>query len=343
MTSLPSKTIYLKAAADNSIPGPDNFEIRESKVNTADLKEGEIVVTALVMSVDPFLRGQIKTGGSKKVGEAMVGFVAGKVLASKHTDWKENDLIGASANFSTVQILNPSKTIAWNVTDYVTEDKISYAIGVLGMPGSTAYGGLLDVLRPEEGQTIFVSGAAGAVGSMVGQIAKRVKKCTVIGSCGGPEKCKLVKEKFGFDHCIDYKTVSNTQELKAELKKVAPGGIDMYFENVGGMHFEAAFESLRPHGRIAVCGGISQYNKTESDKLKINPLQMIYSFQRIEGFVCIPWLSGKKGNFLKDMYDWVQAGHITVEETVFEGIENWPVAFQGLFTGKNKGKAVVKL
>lgn len=117
----------------------------------------------------------------------------------------------------------------------------------------------------------------------------------------------------------------------------------MYFENVGGMHFEAAFESLRPHGRIAVCGGISQYNKTESDKLKINPLQMIYTFQRIEGFVCMPWLSGQKGNFLKDMYDWVEAGHITVEETVFEGIENWPVAFQGLFTGKNKGKAVVKL
>lgn len=343
MSVLEAKTVHLKTLVDGVAPGPEHFEIKETKVDTNDIKDGEICVRAMVMSVDPYLRGGIKTGGTKKVGDAMSGFISGKVIASKSADWKENDLIGMSANFSTVQIADTRKTVAWKLTDIVTEENISHGIGILGMPGSTAYAGLLDVLKPEEGQTIFVSGAAGAVGGFVGQLAKKLKNCKVIGSCGGPEKCKLVKEKFGFDECIDYKTVSNTEELKAALKHVAPDGIDMYFENVGGMHFEAAFESLRPHGRIAVCGGISNYNSTTVNKIKMNPSQMIYNFQRIEGFVCFPWLSGKKGNFLKDMAGWVNEGKIVIEETVYNGIENWPVAFNGLFIGANKGKAVLKV
>jgi NADPH-dependent curcumin reductase CurA len=144
--------------------------------------------------------------------------------------------------------------MSWKLTGLIDENDIGLGIGILGMPGSTAYGGLIDVLRPNKGETIFISAASGAVGSLVGMIAKNIYECKVIGSVGGPEKCALVKEKFGFDHAIDYKKCNSADELSAALKAVAPEGIDMYFENVGGMHFEVAFNSLRNGGRMAICG-----------------------------------------------------------------------------------------
>jgi len=215
------------------------------------------------------------------------------------------------------------------------------------MPGATAYGGLIDVLRPLENkadgkqEVIWVSGAAGAVGGMVGQLAKQVYGCRVLGSCGGPKKGELVKETFGFDHVIDYKTVSTAEELTSAVKEGAPEGIDMYFDNVGGIHFEAAMSSLRPHGRVAVCGGISEYNSTELVPVKFFPLKMVFSCQRVEGFVSIPWLSGQKGNFLKDMSKWLKEDKVKVQETKFDGIDQWPMAFQSLFTGANMGKVIV--
>lgn len=211
------------------------------------------------------------------------------------------------------------------------------------MPGSTAYGGLIDILRPEAGQTIFISAASGAVGSVVGMIAKKVFGCKTIGSCGGPEKCAMLIEKFGFDHAIDYKTCNNADELTAALKAVAPEGIDMYFENVGGIHFDAAFASLRSGGRIAVCGAISEYNNKVAIGNKINIFHMIYTNQRIEGFVCSPWLAGKRGNFLADVSQWFKEGKLPEQETFTDGIDNWPLAFQSLFTGANKGKVVVRV
>ena len=225
----------------------------------------------------------------------------------------------------------------------MTADTISLGIGLLGMPGATAYGGLLDVLRPNAGETIFISAASGAVGSLVGMLAKSLFNCTVIGSCGGPEKCAIVTENFGFDHAIDYKLGSSTEQLTAALRAVAPNGIDMYFENVGGSHFEAAMACLRPKGRVAVCGTISQYNSADPEKVSLNPAQMIYTGQRIEGFISSTWLSGKQGDFLGDMHKYLEEGRIKVHETVFEGIESWPIAFQSLFTGANNGKVVVRV
>lgn len=343
-TVLNAKTLQLKANCDEGLPGDEHFEIVESKVDHGALEEGEICVSSMVMSVDPYLRGGIKTGRGKKPGDVMTGFVAGKVIASNNKEWVVGDLYGAALPFSTYQIVSAKAikaTVMWKLTGKVTEDKISCGIGILGMPGATSYGGLIDVLKPIEGQTIFVSGAAGAVGSVVGMLAKNVYKCKVIGSCGGPEKCKMVEEKFGFDATIDYKKCKDREALTAALKEKAPDGIDMYFDNVGSMHFEAAFDSLRPHGRIAVCGGISNYNLAKPPTCAIDPMAMIYSFQRIEGFVCQPWLSGAKGNFHKDMPGWLKEGKVVVQETHFKGIENWPTAFKGLFTGANKGKAVV--
>jgi NADPH-dependent curcumin reductase CurA len=223
------------------------------------------------------------------------------------------------------------------------ECNVSIGLGILGMPGSTAYGALIDILRPEAGQNIFISAASGAVGSVVGMLAKKQFGCTVIGSCGGPEKCALLKEKFGFDHAIDYKACANADELTAALKIAAPNGIDMYFENVGGMHFDAAFASLKPGGRIAVCGAISVYNDSKVAGNNIDITKMIYSAQRIKGFVCFPWLAGARGKFLADMTKWFKEGKVVEQETFTDGIENWPLAFQSLFKGANKGKVVVRI
>jgi NADPH-dependent curcumin reductase CurA len=167
--------------------------------------------------------------------------------------------------------------LIWKLTDYFTEDKISYGIGVLGMPGATVYGGLVETLRPLQGETIFISAAAGAVGGMVGQLAKALYNCKVIGSCGGTAKGKLITEEWGFDHAIDYKTIKDKDELVAALKAVAPEGIDMYFENVGGIHFAASMDCLKNYGRVAVCGMIDIYNDTIPEPCNFWPMKMIYS------------------------------------------------------------------
>jgi NADPH-dependent curcumin reductase CurA len=277
----------------------------------------------------------------------MVGFTVGKVIASNgNANWKVGDLFGANLPFITIQNLTTeelAKTMIWKLSGLITEDELNLGLGLLGMPGSTAYGGLIDILRPLEGETIFISAASGAVGSLVGLLAKNIYKCKVIGSCGGPEKCALIKEKFGYDHAIDYKKLSSKEELVAALKAVAPDGIDMYFENVGGFHFEAAFDSLRDKGRIAVCGGISMYNDEAFTPVSINPMTMVYSFKRIEGFVCFPWLGGERGNFLQDMHGFLREGKVVPQETVFQGLESYGEAFQSLFTGKNLGKVVVRV
>lgn len=348
-----SKAVHLAQYADAGIPGPEHFEIRVSTVDVGALQDGDVAVKALVMSPDPYLRGHIRrhllSGESNDIqlGDVLSGFVVVKVFASRNATLPVGTLLGASLPYKTVQIVTAAAlkaTVSWDLTPYITEDQASLGASVLGMPGSTAYGGLLDVLRPNVGETLFVSGAAGAVGGLVGMLAKNLFNCTVIGSCGGPAKCQLIKDKYGFDHAIDYKTISSADELAAKLKEVAPGGIDMYFENVGGMHFEAAFRSLRSNGRIAVCGGISAYNDATVRPVAFNPLQMIYTFQRVEGFMCIPWLSGARGNFLADMAKHLQDRKIPhVEETVFQGIESWGEAFRSLFVGTGTGKTVIKV
>jgi NADPH-dependent curcumin reductase CurA len=344
------KTIILKDVLGEGIPGPEHFKIEEKEFpleeNKKNLKEGSVIVEVKVISADPYLRGMIKPTGYIKGGSPMVGFVTGKILVSKNAEWSEGDIFGSRLPFSTYQVLASEqlgREHMWKLTGMVDPNHLSLGIGILGMPGSTAYGGLTGILQPKQGETIFISAASGAVGGLVGMIAKNVFNCTVIGSCGGPEKCEFIKSYYGFDHAIDYKKCSTKEDLIRALKAVAPLGIDMYFENVGGIHFEAAFACLRQFGRIAICGWISEYNKSEIEGVRFNPAMMIYTYQRIEGFVCAPWLSGQKGNFLVDMSQWLQEGKLKVQETPFEGIENWPMAFQSLFTGTNLGKVVVNI
>lgn len=342
------ESLHLIAPLDEGMPGPEHFRIDRNEKKLSELvtecEEGGIVIRNLVFSADPYLRGMIKSSGSLK-GSQMIGFVAGKVIHSKNSNWKEGDLFGANLPFITVAALSAKEAATlWSLTGKISEDKISYGIGVLGMPGSTVYGGLIDVLQAKQGETIFISGAAGAVGGMVGMLAKTLFNCTVIGSCGGPEKAAFIKEKYGFDHAIDYKTTSNREEMVAALRAVAPDGIDMFFDNVGGFHLEAALEVLRARGRVAICGQIQEYNHKVPVPVNWHPMKMIYSQQRIEGFVCSEWLAGRRGNFHTDMPRWLEEGKLaTIQETVFEGITSWPLAFQSLFTGGNTGKVVVRL
>lgn len=351
-SQLVSKNLHLKESIDFGIPGPSNFEVLESTVNVSDMEDGAILVKLLAISADPYLRNSIKktagnmNAGTNKEGKIMQGFVSGKVLKSKNPSWVEGDLFGAHSHFSTIQIVSRESAAGfWKLTELIDgDDQISLGIGMLGMPGATAYGGLVDVLRPLKGETIFVSAAAGAVGGLVGMIAKNVYGCKVIGSCGGPAKCAMIKEKYGFDHAIDYKTINDAAGLIAALKEVAPDGIDMYFESVGGMHFEAAFASLRDKGRIAICGEIAEYSSESPNLSKISLMRMIYTGQRIEGFISGPWLRGEKGNYLGSISNWIKEGKVILQEESFtHGIENWPVAFNSLFTGANVGKVVVKV
>eukprot|EP00511_Aplanochytrium_stocchinoi_P005034 CAMPEP_0204841462 /NCGR_PEP_ID=MMETSP1346-20131115/42149_1 /ASSEMBLY_ACC=CAM_ASM_000771 /TAXON_ID=215587 /ORGANISM="Aplanochytrium stocchinoi, Strain GSBS06" /LENGTH=349 /DNA_ID=CAMNT_0051979625 /DNA_START=81 /DNA_END=1130 /DNA_ORIENTATION=- len=341
------KTVWAKHFVDSGNPTADDFEIVETELKN-EVGEGNFLIQIQVMSVDPYLRGTLKSKNGSEGRKVMTGFVAGKVLQSKNSDWKQGDFFGAALPFSTFQLITPmhlEKTSFWKLTGMVDETTLSRGIGALGMPGSTAYGGFIDILKPNEGETLFVSAASGAVGNLVGQLAKFFGVKTVIGSCGGPEKCKLIKEKFGYDAAIDYKTVKSAKELEAKLREVDGEGIDMYFENVGGMHFDAAFSCLKTKGRIAICGTISNYNDAQAPKNEIDISSMIYTAQRIEGFVCMPWLTGAKGNFLKDMSGWINEGKVKVEETFVDGVEQWPNAFCSLFTSgsSHTGKLVVRV
>ena len=351
MTTLTSKSIILKENIHEGIPLPEHFHIEEKifplDETISNLKEGEIVLEAKAFSVDPYLRNRVRV---VQAGSVLNGYVAGRVLASKNPLWKVGDLLGSQIPYSTYQVLSESQVSedkTWKLTEWITDDEfVTRGVGILGSTGATAYGGLIDILQPKKGETIFVSAASGAVGGLVGMIAKHVFGCKVIGSCGGPEKTAFIKDYYGFDHAIDYKKMETKEDLIAALREVAPEGIDMYFENVGGIHFEAAMATLRKGGRIAICGWISQYHEKGfggANIAQFSPLSMIYSEQRIQGFHCSHWLYGEKGNFLEDMSRWLKEDKVKAQETVYQGIESWPGAFHSLFLGGGKGKNVVRI
>jgi NADPH-dependent curcumin reductase CurA len=348
-----AKTVWLRGYLEEGLPGPEHFEIVTSLCDISKVEEGGVAVEVRFMSVDPYLRGGMKKGRAPPGASAdgrrvMEGYCSGVVVASKNVKFAVGDFFGGSMPFATLQVLSKERVAGmWQLTGLVPESKLSYGVGVLGMPGSTAYGGIVGVLRPKtEGETIFISAASGAVGSLAGQIAKNVFKLKTVGTAGGADKCRLCEKSFGYDLCIDYRQSDTVEKLVKELKSVDPAGVDMYFENVGGMQFDAAFQSLKPYGRIAICGSISSYNDAKPMGNTLNLMQMTYSYQRIEGFTCRPWLQGKEGHFFRDMSSWLKAGQVSnVEETFYDGVEQWPVALRSLFetNNNNKGKVVVRV
>ena len=319
----------------SGMPKPENFEL--ASVDLPAPGAGEVQVKNLWMTVDPYMRGRMNDVQSYTppfaLGKPMDGGAIGEVVASNDPSLKAGDLVqsgfgwreGFNAAAGTVQKLD---TMGLPPQAF---------LGVAGMPGLTAYAGLLKIAALKEGDVVFVSGAAGAVGSIVAQIAK-AKGHTVIGSAGGPEKVAFLKS-IGVDQAIDYKA---EKDLTAALMKAAPAGIDVYFDNVGGEHLEAALTAARPFARFALCGAISMYNATEPPPGPRNLVMMVGKQLRMEGFiVSSSW--DMMPAFLRDLSAWAKEGKVTWKETVFEGIEKAPDAFLGLFKGENLGKMLVKL
>ena len=375
-----AKTLYLAAACNSGLPTAAHFRVEEAPAPLAEeLAAGCVLVRLTHISADPYQRGRIKADrpGAIPAGAALAGFVSGVVVASRAPKWAAGDLFGAQLPYTTLQVLAPpllAATPMWRLNGLCTEAELHLGVGALGMPGATAWGGLVDVLRPQAGDTLLITAASGAVGQLVGQLAKQ-RGVRVIGSAGGAAKCAALKEVFGFDEAIDYKG----EDFEGALKRLAPAGLDMVFENVGGSQFEAAFRCLGKGGRLAVCGAIAEYHNEKPPTVAINQMvrapaparpaahgahlpprapalntpalphppttthaqDMIYTGQRIEGFVCTPWLL--KGDFLPEMAAMIKAGAIKTSHTFFEGIESWPEAFSSLFTGANNGKVVVRV
>jgi hypothetical protein len=329
-----SREIRLKSRPVGT-PTPNDFEL--ATVDVSPPGAGEVQVQNLWMSVDPYMRGRMYDRKSYvppfQVGQPLQGGAVGRVVASNDPALAPGDLVQSMLGWR--EVFNAPAKALQKLPDLGVPPQAF--LGVAGMPGLTAYVGLLDIAGLKEGDVVFVSAAAGAVGSVVCQIAK-IKGHTVIGSAGGADKIAFLKE-IGVDHAIDYKA---TPDLVAALAQAAPKGIDVYFDNVGGDHLEAALAAARPFGRFALCGMISQYNATEPPKGPSNLMLAVGKSLRLQGFI-VSNHADRLPAFLKDMAGWIASGKIKWRETVEEGIERAPEAFLALFRGGNVGKMLVKL
>jgi hypothetical protein len=329
-----SREVRLKSRPQG-LPTRDNFEI--ATVQLPDPGPGEVQVKNLWMTVDPYMRGRMNDVQSYsppfQLGEAMQGGAIGEVIASNDDKLKPGDLV--STFFGWREAFNAPGGAVQKLDTHGLPPQTF--LGAAGMPGLTAYVGLLKIAALKDGDVVFVSAAAGAVGQMVCQIAK-LKGHTVIGSAGGTEKIAYLKE-IGVDHAIDYKA---EKDLTAALLRAAPGGIDVYFENVGGEHLEAALVAAKPFGRFALCGMISQYNATDMGAGVRGLIVAVGKQLRLEGFI-VSSHNDMMPAFVKDLAGWVAEGKIKWRETVEEGIERAPDAFLKLFKGENLGKMLVKL
>lgn len=301
---------------------------------------GEVLLRTIWLSLDPYMRGRMSEGPSYAapvpIGGVMEGEAVSEVAASNNPDFAVGDIVRIRSGWQTHAISNGKGLIKVDPK----LGPISTSIGVLGMPGMTAYTGLLDIGKPQEGETVVVAGASGAVGSAVGQIAK-IKGARAIGIAGGKDKCDYVVKELGFDACIDHRD----PDLAAKLKDACPKGIDVYFENVGGAVFEAVFPLLNPFARVPVCGLIAHYNDTEAKPPKWAASMMRATLTKrltFRGFIVSDFAS-RHGDFLRDMSGWVRDGKVKYKEFVTEGLESAPGAFIGLLKGANFGKQLVRV
>jgi NADPH-dependent curcumin reductase CurA len=325
------------AARPHGEPTPDDFRLVE--LEHPDPADGQVLVRMIAMSVDPYMRGRMRLGPSYaapwEVGETMQGGAVGRVVASRSPDVPEGALVLADAAWRDLAVLDARAVV--RLPDLGVPP--SYHLGILGMPGLTAYAGLFRVAGFREGDAVFVSGAAGAVGSAVGQFARLRGASRVVGSAGSPEKVRWLTEDLGFTAAFDYHGGPVAEQLAA----AAPDGIDVYFDNVGGEHLEAALGALHVHGRAALCGSISSYNATEPPP---GPRgfggTMVAKRLRLEGFL-VGDHTDLRPEFLETVGGWLRSGDLVVRETVREGLEQAVPAFLDLLRGGNTGKMVVRL
>jgi NADPH-dependent curcumin reductase len=339
MNQLQNQRIVL-ASRPHGAPTIDNFRLEEQPL--PELQAGEVLLKTLHLSLDPYMRGRMSEGPSYAppvaLGEVMVGGAVSEVIASRHADYAIGDKVLAYTGWQSHAISSGAGLTRLPAS----LSHPSWALGVLGMPGFTAYMGLLDIGQPKAGETVVVAAATGAVGSLVGQIAK-LKGCRVVGIAGGTEKCRYAVEELGFDACVDHQSST----LPAQLALACPDGIDVYFENVGGAVFQAVVPLLNTGARIPLCGLIAQYNSTElPEGPDFSPLLMRTLLTRrvsLKGFIIFDDYGHRYPEFAAQMSDWLQAGSIRYREDHVQGLANAPQAFIGLLEGKNFGKLVVDL
>ncbi|EHK8983781.1 NADP-dependent oxidoreductase [Vibrio vulnificus] len=338
MTQPTNRQIVL-ASRPVGAPTAENFALKQSDIPTP--AQGEMLLRSVYLSLDPYMRGRMSDAKSyaEPVGidEVMVGGTVCQVEVSNHAEFEVGEWVLAYTGWQDYAISNGEGLIKLGKQP----SHPSYALGVMGMPGFTAYMGLLDIGQPKEGDTLVVAAATGAVGSMVGQIGK-LKGCRVIGIAGGEEKCQFAKETLGFDECIDHKAT----DFAEQLAKVCHNGIDIYFENVGGKVFDAVMPLLNTGARIPLCGLISQYNATSlpegPDRMSMLMAQLLIKRIKMQGFIIFDDYGHRYGEFAADMTQWLAQGKIHYREHLVQGLENAPDAFIGLLEGKNFGKMVVR-
>ncbi|KAK6772920.1 hypothetical protein RDI58_028158 [Solanum bulbocastanum] len=332
-----NKQILLKDYV-NGFPKESDMEL---KISSMKLKVPEdsntVLVKNLYLSCDPYMRPRMKkTEGSYTdsfiPGSPIVGFGVAKVVDSAHPKFKKDELVWGITGWEEYSVIKAPETL-FKIHD--TDVPLSYYTGILGMPGITAYGGFYELCSPKKGETVYVSAASGAVGQLVGQFAKLVG-CYVVGSAGSKEKVELLKNKFGFDEAFNYK---EEQDLSAALKRYFPDGIDINFENVGGKMLDAVLLNMRIHGRIAVCGMISQYNLEQNEGVH-NLFCLISKRLRMQGFLAVDYFPLYK-KFVEMVTPHIKEGKVKYVEDIAEGIESAPGALVGLFSGRNVGKQVV--
>ncbi len=328
----------------NSRPvgAPTAADFRLEEVAISEPAEGQVLLRTLYLSLDPYMRGRMSDApsyaASVAIGEVMVGGTVSRVEASLHPNYQVGDLVVGSTGWQEFALSDGTRLSKLEAA----MPRPSLALGVLGMPGFTAYMGLLDIGQPRAGETVVVAAASGAVGSVVGQIA-RIQGCRVVGVAGGAVKCRYVVEELGFDACIDH----HSENLNKQLAAACPQGIDVYFENVGGAVFNAVLPLLNPRARVPVCGLIAHYNDTAPppgpDRLPLLARTLLTKRIRMQGFIIFDDYGHRYGEFASQMSAWVNEGKIKFREDLVDGLENAPSAFIGLLTGKNFGKLVVRV
>ena len=327
------------ASRPHGEPKPEHFRLEENRVNA--LRDGEVLLRTRFLSLDPYMRGRMSAAKSYakpvEIGEVMVGQTVSAVEASHHPAFAVGDLVLSPAGWQDYLVSDGRGLQKLDPADGAP----SAFLGVLGMPGMTAYAGLLEIGRPQAGETVAVAAAAGPVGSLVGQIA-RIKGARSVGIAGGPEKCAYLTETLGFDAAVDHRA----PDFPEALARACPNGIDVYFENVGGAVFDAVLPLLNDFARIPVCGLVSGYNMSElppgPDRSPTLMRAVLTKRLTLRGFIVWDFAELHDG-FLRDVGGWLKAGRVTAREDMVEGLEKAPAAFIGMLRGANFGKLVVKV
>jgi NADPH-dependent curcumin reductase len=334
-----NRQIVLQARPQGE-PKADDFRLLERELPAP--ADGQVLLRTVYLSIDPYMRGRMNEGPSYappvQIGQVMVGGTVSRVVLSRHPGFRAGDWVASLSGWQTHALSDGS-----DLTPLAPGmERPSLALSVLGMPGFTAYHGLLNIGRPQPGETLVVASAAGAVGSIVGQIGK-LKGARVVGIAGGPAKCEYAAQTLGFDACIDHRRADFTEQLAAATGK----GIDVYFENVGGAIFEAVLPRLNLGARIPVCGLIAHYNETASgagpNKVPLLMRQILTRRLLLQGFLVFDHYASGFATFLRDMTAWVAQGRMTVREDFVAGLEQAPQALIDLLAGRHFGKVIVRV